>query len=360
MRMARVGVMGCGVVADYGHLPAIVQTPGLQLVGVFDPVRESAERAGAKFGAKAYTDQEAFLDSGLDAVVICSPVPFHRQNVLAAAERGLHVLCEKPLGMNDAEVLEMMALCESKGVGFAAGFVYRFSRVSQQIREWVRDGSIGEVRALRLTYLWELHGQFDLDANGEWHESPRWRGRMLEGGPMVDCGVHFIDLARWWLGKEVVRSHGVGAWVADGYEAPDHMWLHLDHEGGAHTVAEVSFSYGHTAKQPKGRFTYDVIGSGGTIRYERDGWIFERRNGEGATVAPGASEKDFPGLHAAFARALETGDWSEMPSAADGLEATRLARLATESVIAMRGVRTVQNDGVDGGPLRPRRHPHRP
>ncbi len=334
--MAKVGVMGCGVVADYGHLPAIVKTPGLDLVGVFDPVAASAERAATRFGAKAYTDQEAFLDSGLDAVVVCSPVPFHRENVEAAAVRGLHVLCEKPLGMNDAEVLDMIEVCRRAKVGFAVGFVYRFSPVSQQIREWVRRGEIGEVRALRLSYIWELHGRYDQAEDGSWRENPRWRGRMLEGGPMVDCGVHQIDLARWWLGRDVVRAHGVGAWVADGYEAPDHMWLHLDHQGGAHTAVEVSFSYGHTAHDPLPRFTYDLIGTGGMIRYERDGWLLERRNGEGTLRVPGGSEKDFAGMHAAFAHALATGDWSEMPSPEDGLEATRLARVATEGVIAMR------------------------
>ena len=328
--------MGCGVVADYGHLPAIAATPGLELAAVFDPVRANAEKAGLRFGARAFTEQEAFLDAGLDAVLVCSPVPHHRANVTAAAARGIHVLCEKPLGMDDAEVLEMIAYCEAQGVGFAAGFVYRFARISRQIREWVRDGSIGEVRALRLNYIWELHGRYDQEPDGTWRESPRWRGRMLEGGPMVDCGVHGIDLARWWLGKEVVRSHGVGAWVADGYDAPDHMWLHMDHEGGAHTAVEVSFSYGHTVKEPTPRFTYDLIGTGGTIHYDRNGWVFERRNGEGTLVAPGSSEKDFPAMHAAFAHALATGDWSEMPSPQDGLAATRLARVATEEVIAGR------------------------
>jgi len=339
--MARIGVMGCGVVADYGHLPAIVGTPGLELVAVFDPIAASAEKAAKRFGTKAYTNQEAFLDCGLDAVLVSSPVPFHKENVFAAAERGLHILCEKPLGMDDDEVQAMIDFCAAKKVGFATGFVYRYAPVSQKIREWVRDGSIGEVRALRLSYVWELHGRYDQATDGTWRENPRWRGRMLEGGPMVDCGVHSIDLARWWLGKDVVRSHGVGAWVADGYEAPDHMWLHLDHQGGAHTAVEMSFSYGFTAKDPAPLFTYDIIGTGGTIRYDRNGWVFERRNGEGTLRAPGSSEKDFPAMHAAFARALLTGDWSQMPSGEDGLEATRLAREATEAVIAMRLVEPV-------------------
>lgn len=328
--------MGCGVVADYGHLPAIAKTPGLELTAVFDPIESHALYQARRFGVQAFTDQDAFLDSGLDAVVVCSPVPFHRENVFAAAERGLHILCEKPLGMDDDDVEAMIRFTQEKGVGFATGFVYRYSPVSQTIRQWVRDGSIGEVRALRLSYVWELHGRYDQGPDGEWRENPRWVGRMLEGGPMVDCGVHSIDLARWWLGKEVVRSHGEGAWVADGYEAPDHMWLHLDHAGGAHTAVEMSFSYGFTAKDPAPLFTYDLIGTGGTIRYDRNGWVFERRNGEGTLVAPGSSEKDFPGMHAAFSHALASGDWSEMPSAQDGLAATRLAREATEAVIATR------------------------
>ncbi len=328
--------MGCGVVADYGHLPAIERTAGLDLVSVYDPVPEAAARAAQRYGAQPFTEQTAFLDSGLDAVVICSPVPFHRENVLAAAERGFHILCEKPLGMDDDEVREMIDFCRERRVGFATGFVYRFAPISKQIREWVREGAIGEVRALRLSYVWELHGRYDQAPDGKWRENPRWVGRMLEGGPMVDCGVHSIDLARWWLGREVVRSHGVGAWVADGYEAPDHMWLHLDHEGGAHTCVEMSFSYGFTAKDPSPLFTYDLIGTGGTIRYDRNGWAFERRNGESTLRVPGSSEKDFPALHAAFARALLSGDWREMPSAEDGLEATRIARDATEAVIANR------------------------
>ena len=76
---------------------------------------------------------------------------------------------------------------------------------------------------------------------------------------MVDCDVHSIDLARHWLGSEVARHTALGAWVAD-YEAPDHMWLHLDHESGAHTMVEMSFTYGHTAKEPISFFcSIDIV-----------------------------------------------------------------------------------------------------
>lgn len=325
--------MGCGVVADYGHLPAISRTEGLELVALFDPNEVAVRRVATKFGVgKVYTDQEAFLDSGLDAVVVTSPAPAHKANVLAAAKRGLHVLCEKPIAMTDDDGEEMIAAMETAGKMLLVGFVYRFSPVAQQIKRWVDEGVVGQIRSVRLVYLWDLHGQYEQLADGTWVESPRYVGRMVEGGPMVDCGVHQIDLARWWLGDEVVRHSAAGAWVTDDYRAPDHMWLHLDHAKGAHTLVEMSFSYGHTAKDPAPIFTYELIGTGGVLRYDRNGWLLEARNGGGNIVVPGASEKNFDGMYAAFRHALETGAPGDFPTARDGLVATAIARDATDAI----------------------------
>ena len=77
-----------------------------------------------------------------------------------------------------------------------------------------------------------------------------------------------------------------------------------------------------------------MIGTEGVIRYDRDGWVFEVRTKHGTHRLPGASEKNFEGLYAAWAQALETGDRSDLPTGFDGLRATQIAREATESVIA--------------------------
>lgn len=329
--------MGCGVVADYGHLPAIRQTPGLELVALFDPDAQRVRQTAEKFGvAHTFTDQDAFLDSGLDAVVVTSSAPAHKTNVLGAAARGLHVLCEKPIAMTDEDAEEMIEAMERAGKMLFTGFVYRFSPVAMQMKQWVEEGRVGEIRSLRLVYLWDLHGQYEQTADGRWIEAARYKGRMVEGGPMVDCGVHQIDLARWWLGDEVVRTSEAGAWVTDRYEAPDHVWLHMDHAKGAHTLVEMSFSYGHTAKDPAPIFTYELIGTGGVLRYDRNGWLLEARHGQGNLVVPGGSEKNFAGMHAAFAEALRTGEPGHMPSGRDGLIATQLATEATERLIASR------------------------
>ncbi len=334
--MKKIGLMGCGLIAEYGHLPAILATQGLEAWAVYDPDPERAYSLQRKYGIPhGYAVSSMFFESGIDAVVVTSPAPAHKLNVEEAAHYGLPVLCEKPLAMTDDDASSMINTMDDAGLLLATGFCYRFSPVAQNIKRLVMDGAIGEVRSLRLVYIWNLHGRDQYTPEGHLEPNPYWAGRMSEGGPMVDCGVHQIDLARWWLGSDVANYQASGAWVED-YTAPDHMWLHLDHHNGAHTMAEMSFSYGHTVRDPLAHFSYHLIGTEGVIRYDRDGWLFEVRTRYGTHRLPGAGEKNFEGLYAAFAHALETGESGDLPSGLDGLRATQIARHATEMVIARR------------------------
>ena len=330
--------MGCGVVATYGHVPAIHETPGVELGAIYDPNPENLRRLHERVPyAQAFTDSTAFFQSGIDAVAVCSPAPVHLQNIREATSYGLPILCEKPLGMTDAEIGEIIQVTNDAGVMLSTAFCYRFSPVALRIRELVAQGVIGEVRALRLIYIWNLHGKFDLDENGQKVLAPRRIGRMVEGGPMVDCGVHQIDLSRWWLQSEVTRYHAEAAWVdTEEFEAPDHMWLHMDHENGAHAAIEMSFSYTHTAAEPLAHFSYHLVGSDGLIRYDRDNWHFEVRTPRGTEYLPGASEKNFTGMYHAWRDALESGTPGELPTGEDGRIVTRIARDATEQVVAAR------------------------
>ena len=158
---------------------------------------------------------------------------------------------------------------------------------------------------------------------------------MLEGGPMVDCGTHQIDLAAFWLGSPVVGYAGLGAWVDD-YAAPDHMWLHLDHACGAHTVVEISYSYHHTSKTKRREFVYELIGTQGVIRYDREAQSFTLENAAGSQRFAFHPEKDFVGMYDAFAAALATGQSALLTSAADGMRVTEIARDATDQAIERR------------------------
>lgn len=334
----RVGVVGLGVVAGYGHLPAIHENPDLELSAVYDPLPERAREIGEKYGCFWTADADEFYTRELDAITIASPLPTHREHVLRAAAQGLHVLCEKPIATSDEEAAEMQSATGAAGVLFAVGFVYRGSDVTQTLLQWTEEGKIGDLRLLRMSYLWNLHGRYSPDESGVWKENAMWRGRMLEGGPMIDCGVHFIDLARIFTGSEIVDAQGSGAWVAE-YEAPDWCLGTLTHENGAVTMVEVGFTYGHTVKEPRAIFTYDLIGSGGTARFERELSRLELRNGEGTVQAHGGWEKDFVGMYVWWAEALKTGVLGPLAGAKDARIASKWAFRLTETAINAKRMR---------------------
>jgi predicted dehydrogenase len=338
MMNKKIGLMGCGEVANYGHIPAILETPGLELHAIYDPNPVTLKKTQERYRIpNAFTETDPFFTSGLDAITITSPAPVHHQNVLDAARHHLHVLCEKPLATNRVEAGEMLAAMQKAQASLYTAFCYRFSTPALKIRELVRAGAIGEVRALRLIYNWDLHGKFVLDESGQPVIQQRRHLRMLEGGPMVDCGTHQIDLAQFWLGSEVVRFSGHGAWVEE-YEAPDHVWLHLDHANGAHTVIEVSYSYGAALKHRHHQFLYELIGTQGIIRYDREAKIFTMENADGPVTLDFQPEKSFSGLYAEWARALVSGQSELLTSAEAGMRVVEIARQSTDQVIQSRRV----------------------
>lgn len=334
--LKKIGLMGCGTVADYGHLPALRDCPSWDLASIFEPDDARRAKAQRKFNVpNAFDDVEAFFASGIEAVAICSPAPCHLDNVRAAARHGVPVLCEKPLAMTETEALQMLDVCDRAGVALFTGFTYRFGAEALKIRELLDEQAIGDLRVLRFVYIWNLHGRYETDADGNRIEQRRRVGRMLEGGPLVDCGVHDVDLARWWTGSEVVGQQAVGAWVED-YEAPDHVWVHLDHADGACSMAELSYTYCHTSKDPVHRFEFDLIGTEGVIRYDGPTATLELRSSTRTETFPVRKGKNFAAMYEAFARYLDTGDPGYLASGRDGLIATRIARKATDDVIAAR------------------------
>ncbi len=337
--MLRIGLMGCGKVAGYGHLPVIRESTSWDLVSIFEPDKERRTAAQERFGVpNAFDDAEAFFESGIDAVTITSPAPSHRQNVRDAVRYGKPILCEKPLAMSEGEAEEMIRLTDDAGLMLFTAFMRRFGPEEIKIRSLIQEGAIGNVRSLRMVYIWNCHGRYETDESGNRIEQRRREGRMLEGGPLVDCGVHDIDLARWWLGSEIVGVSGQGAWVQE-YEAPDHVFAHLAHENGARTMVEISYSYCHTAKDPVYLFTYDILGTDGVLHFDGESRTLTLRSSTTTESFTYPGHKNFAGMYEAFARAVETGNPGDMPTARDGLIATRIAREATEQAVRERNLR---------------------
>lgn len=196
----RLGVAVLGV----AHIPhamsyarCLVNSSTARLVGVFDESAELGNRVADRFGAPYHADLESLIGSAdVQAVVVCSATNQHRALVEAAAARGLHVLCEKPIATTIDDAEAMIATCAEHGVQLHTAFVTRFYPLVARLRAAVQDGSLGDV----LGMVGGNRGRPPLPP-----QYPEWITTQSEsgGGALMDHSVHVTDIMRHVSGLEV-------------------------------------------------------------------------------------------------------------------------------------------------------------
>lgn len=189
-----VGVIGVGSWANRVHIPQVLSHAHATLVALSARTPEKLAAAGEQFGVTAlYQDYEQLLArEDLDAVCISSTHNMHYEMAWAALERGLHVFCEKPLGMNSAQTGELAALAEAKGLKTMVAFTNRWVPEAIYARHLVAEGYVGEPFHYNVCQL-AGYGR----PGGHW----MWRAHAdLGGGVLYDLGCHNIDLALWLNG----------------------------------------------------------------------------------------------------------------------------------------------------------------
>lgn len=194
-QVLRVGIIGCGKIART-HAEAIGITPGASLVAFCDADLGRAEAFANEFGAEIATDSlDTFFSKGaLDAAMICTPHPVHEQLVVACAEAGVHVLCEKPIAVRLEEADRMIEATDAAGVAFGVIFQRRFWPAAQRIRRAIDDGLLGTLTfGSSYSHLWRPRSYF---------ESDPWRGKWETegGGVMMNQAVHMVDMLQWFMG----------------------------------------------------------------------------------------------------------------------------------------------------------------
>lgn len=186
----RVGVIGAGTIADLVHLPQYQAHPNVELVAVADVDLARAERAAEKYGAPhAYGDAETMLaQARLDAVSICTPNSSHVAIALQAVEHGVHILVEKPMATSVAEARRLAeAVHEHKRICMV-GMTHRFRNEAKAVKRFVEAGDLGDIYYVKAKIL-RRRG-----TPSGWFTSKALSG----GGPLMDIGVHALDLA-WWI-----------------------------------------------------------------------------------------------------------------------------------------------------------------
>jgi len=188
----RVGVIGLGI--GRSHIRGFQSHPSAEVVAIADLDEARLKASGDEFKiANRYRDaQEMLTKEALDIVSVCTPNKFHKPLTLAAFQAGCHVVCEKPMAMNTAEGRAMLAGARKAGKRLMINFSYRFLPQSRAIKAQVDAGALGDIYFARTMWLRRRY----LPGLGGWFS----RKELSGGGPIIDLGVHRLDLALWWMG----------------------------------------------------------------------------------------------------------------------------------------------------------------
>lgn len=215
----RIGLIGCGAIAERFHLPALVRSRairnGLVLV---DPDEDRLRALASRYRVRRYErDFREALDE-LDGVIVAVPPRLHHSIALTCVRSGVSVLCEKPLAVSSSEAQELVDVSRDAGVWVAVNNTRRLFPSARRVKQAIASGELGTVRSLTFrcgeVFDWPsaTDSCFGLKSGGK--------------GVVLDVGAHVLDLVCWWLG---------GAPTVTGY---------LDDSlGGSEAVAHIEFEH---------------------------------------------------------------------------------------------------------------------
>ena len=189
----RVGVIGAGAIGKI-HIDSYREIPGVEVAAIAEKGVARAKERAKVVGVEAFTGnwRKLIADRSIDAIDVCTPNCLHAPMTVAALKAGKHVICEKPMAMNVGEAKQMVAAAAKAKRTLMMAFCQRFSAAGQGARKIVESGALGNVYHVRIEYV----RQRGIPGLGGWFTTKKLSG----GGPMLDVGVHFLDLTMWLLG----------------------------------------------------------------------------------------------------------------------------------------------------------------
>lgn len=253
MRNVKVGIIGCGGIANGKHLPSLKFIGNVELVAFCDLVLERAEKAKADYGtadAQVFTDYKELLKlKDIEVIHVLTPNSSHSEISIAAMEAGKHVMCEKPMAHTAKDAKAMLDTSIKTGKKLTIGYQTRSSQSFQYARKLIEDGEIGEAYYVKAPAI-RRRG------------APLW-GVFLDkekqgGGPMIDIGTHSIDAALYLinnydihsvtgsvyrkLADTAMYSNEWGIWDPKEFIVEDSAMGYIKFKNGATMVVEASWA----------------------------------------------------------------------------------------------------------------------
>ncbi|RAV11223.1 Gfo/Idh/MocA family protein [Paenibacillus contaminans] len=282
----RIGVIGAGSISE-SHLGAYAKNPEVELVAICDLNEERARAKAEKYNIpNVYTDYNKLLEDGsIDAVSVCTWNNSHAPISIAALNAGKNVLCEKPLCKTVEEAFEVEAAVKKSGKTLQVGFVRRYASNTRIVKEFMENGDLGEIYYAKASCIRRFGNP------GGWFADTERSG----GGPIIDIGVHVIDLCWYLMGRPKVktisgntykklgnRSHiqnlaqyRAADYTPDANNVEDMANALIRFENGASLLVDVSF----TLHAKKDEITVKMYGDKGGVELEPElSFITEKYN----------------------------------------------------------------------------------
>ena len=252
-RTVKVGIIGCGGIANSKHLPSLKKVEGVEMVAFCDILRERAEKAAKEYGtpeAKVYTDyKELLADPQIEVVHVLTPNRAHSFITVDALDAGKHVMCEKPMAINSAEAKKMLDAQKRSGKLLTIGYQSRFRPDSIYMKQEAEDGVFGDIYYAKATAIRR-------------RAVPTWGVFLNEyeqgGGPLIDIGTHSLDLTLWimnnykpkycvgttyhMLNGDTDQGNAWGHWDPEKFTVEDSAFGFIVMENGATIVLESSWA----------------------------------------------------------------------------------------------------------------------
>lgn len=193
MEKLKIGIVGCGGIANNKHLPAIKRNGNFEILAFCDIILERAQKAKEEYGAsdaRVYSDYRELVKEDLDAVYVLTPNKSHAEITISAMKAGKHVMCEKPMAKTYAQAMEMVNVSEETGKLLTIGYQSRYRADSIYLKRACQNGDLGDI------YFAKAHAL-------RRRAVPTWGVFLNEeeqgGGPLIDIGTHALDLTLWMM-----------------------------------------------------------------------------------------------------------------------------------------------------------------
>lgn len=262
MRTLSVGFIGLSHLHPKSYMPVIAAAGGLEVVAVAESNPAVLASFTESFPVRGYAEWREMLDQErLDLAVLFLPHCLCPEAGVTCAQRGIHLLVEKPMAASAEGLARIVAAAAANGVVLSSPYVWRYHPVARAMKSYIDDGILGRiVGAEGRCAAGRLHRY--IEGNASWMLSRSQSG----GGPMYNLGVHWIDLYRWLLNDEVVEVVGKNVKINEEYDIEDNSFALLTFSRG--TVLALDISYTVPDSFPSGRDLYlSLRGTSGVLSW---------------------------------------------------------------------------------------------